>query len=73
MKSENIVAAQSEYTAVVTVCMYVLDGRYYSSTVVAPTTVVTVVVFFTSTDRASTIPSNIRGCQSGTYIYYMVC
>ena len=26
-----------------------------------------VVVFFTSTDRASTIPSNIRGCQSGTW------
>ena len=24
------------------------------------------VVFFTLTDRASTIPSNIRGCQSGT-------
>ena len=27
---------------------------------------VVVVVFFTLTDRASTIPSNIRGCQSGT-------
>ena len=26
-----------------------------------------VVVFFTLTDRASTIPSNIRGCQSGTW------
>ena len=26
-----------------------------------------VVVFFTSTDRASTIPSNIRSCQSGTW------
>ena len=25
------------------------------------------VVFFTSTGRASTIPSNIRGCQSGTW------
>ena len=25
------------------------------------------VVFFTLTDRASTIPSNIRGCQSGTW------
>ena len=25
-----------------------------------------IVVFFTLTDRASTIPSNIRGCQSGT-------
>ena len=28
--------------------------------------VVVVVVFFTLTDRASTIPSNTRGCQSGT-------
>ena len=27
---------------------------------------VVVVVFFTLTNRASTIPSNIRGCQSGT-------
>ena len=27
--------------------------------------VVVIVVFFTLTDRASTIPSNIRGCQSG--------
>ena len=26
-----------------------------------------VVVLFTLTDRASTIPSNIRGCQSGTW------
>ena len=31
-----------------------------------PVTVVVVVVF-TLTDRASTIPSNIRGCQSGTW------
>ena len=29
--------------------------------------IVYVVVFFTLTDRASTIPSNIRGCQSGTW------
>ena len=29
--------------------------------------VVVVVVFFTLTDGASTIPSNIRGCQSGTW------
>ena len=29
--------------------------------------VVVVVVFFALTDRASTIPSNIRGCQSGTW------
>ena len=30
--------------------------------------VVVVVVVFTLTDRASTIPSNIRGCQSGTWL-----
>ena len=30
-------------------------------------TVVVVVVVFTLTNRASTIPSNIRGCQSGTW------
>ena len=29
--------------------------------------VVVVVVFFTLTDWASTIPSNTRGCQSGTW------
>ena len=29
--------------------------------------VVVVVVFFTLTDRASTIPNNTRGCQSGTW------
>ena len=29
--------------------------------------VVVVVVFFALTDRASTIPSTIRGCQSGTW------
>ena len=28
---------------------------------------VVIVVFFTLTDRASTIPSNISGCQSGTW------
>ena len=28
--------------------------------------VVVVLVFFTLIDRASTVPSNIRGCQSGT-------
>ena len=31
------------------------------------TVVVVVVVFFTLTDRASIIPSNTRGCQSGTW------
>ena len=29
--------------------------------------VAVVVVFFTLTDRASTIPSNTHGCQSGTW------
>ena len=41
-----------------------LTGRPGSSEV---TMYVVVVVFFTLTDRASTIPSNIRGCQSGTW------
>ena len=36
----------------------------YTCTDSAP---VVVVVFFTLTDRASTIPSNTRGCQSGTW------
>ena len=31
---------------------------------------VVVVVVFTLTDRASTIPSNIRGCQSGTWSHH---
>ena len=42
-----------------TACLFSLrSGVALSRTVV--------VVFFTLTDRASTIPSNIRGCQSGT-------
>ena len=32
-----------------------------------PLECVVVVVFFTLTNRASTIPSNIRDCQSGTW------
>ena len=44
----------------VVVCMCVCVG-------VVVCVVVVVVVFFTFTDRASTIPSNIRGCQSGTW------
>ena len=32
-----------------------------------PLSLVVVVVVFTLTDRASTTPSNIRGCQSGTW------
>ena len=51
-------------------------GRFYYSLFCLRTTcpkfrfctyVVVVVVVFTLTDRASTIPSNIRGCQSGTW------
>ena len=37
------------------------------SSIIRQLLVVVVVVFFTLTDRASTIPSNIRGCQSGTW------
>ena len=39
------------------------DGNNIGSRIV----VVVVVVVFTLTDRASTIPSNILGCQSGTW------
>ena len=35
--------------------------------VVVVVVIILIVVFFTLTDRASTIPSNIRGCQSGTW------
>ena len=38
-----------------------------SPTITDGAAVVVVVVFFTLTDRASTIPINIRGCQSGTW------
>ena len=41
---------------------YQLIDNYYSLLAAS-----IVVVFFTLTDRASTIPSNIRGCQSGTW------
>ena len=40
---------------------------YFFSNIRELIVVVVVVVFFTLTDRASTIPSNIRGCQSGTW------
>ena len=43
--------------------MYYVTG----SIVIDHVVVVVVVVVFTLTDRASTIPSNIRGCQSGTW------
>ena len=52
-------------------CMYCMQCavqlRGLLPDIVALTVVVVVVVVFTSTDRASTIPSNIRGCQSGTW------
>ena len=40
----------------------ILASSFYSNYVL-----VVVVVYFTLTDRASTIPSNLRGCQSGTW------
>ena len=43
----------------------ICDDHTYIHTYIHVMTIV-VVVFFTLTDRASTIPSNIRGCQSGT-------
>ena len=44
-----------------------LDSEQISPATIAHHIVVVVVVVFTLTDRASTIPSNIRGCQSGTW------
>ena len=38
-----------------------------SRRIVVASKYVVVVVVFTLTDRASTIPNNIRGCQSGTW------
>ena len=53
-------------------CAFVRDWESgvleMNQTAYAKSLVVVVVVFFTLTDRASTIPSNIRGCQSGTWL-----
>ena len=43
--------------------LYLTEGRTVYQFILC----VVVVVVFTLTDRASTIPSNIRGCQSGTW------
>ena len=43
------------------------DGRFGCFACNMWSYVVVVVVFFTLTDRASTIPNNTRGCQSGTW------
>ena len=40
---------------------------YFVMILIVGNIVVVVVIFFTLTDRASTIPSNTRGCQSGTW------
>ena len=45
--------------------IYMIGTLDSSSGVLKP--IVVVVVFFTLTDRASTIPSKTRGCQSGTW------
>ena len=45
----------------------IVGRRQQSESIEVALDVVVVAVFFTSTDRASTIPSTIRGCQSGTW------
>ena len=45
----------------------ILPWQVYTNCCLFMSQVVVVVVFFTLTDRASTIPSNIRGCQSRTW------
>ena len=57
---------------------YLVDhsGTHTCDPLTVVQTVVVVAVFFTLTDRASTLPSNtvylVRGCQSGT-VPYVVC
>ena len=51
--------------AILLVCRH--EGPFIAATKKLSFDVVVVVVFFTLTDRASTIPSNTRGCQSGTW------
>ena len=46
---------------------HALSYRSIAPKITSRSIVVAVVVFFTLTDRASTIPSYIRGCQSGTW------
>ena len=50
-------------------CYQLPPEVFVESSSVRVVVVVVVVVFFTLTDRASTIlvPSNTRGCQSGTW------
>ena len=48
-------------------CVIHLLCMYNVYVVFINTVVVVVVVFFTLIDWTSTIPSNIRGCQSGTW------
>ena len=55
----NVVVKSYLYIAYICLMMYCF--------VFAVFLVVVVVVFFTLTDRASTIPNNTRGCQSGTW------
>ena len=56
----------SEVGVWLSICVFFLKFEF-PSTSKQPSTVVVVVVFFTLTDRASTIPSIIRGCQSGMW------
>ena len=49
------------------VCVCVFSSHSFWTSSSLDVVVVVVVVFFTLTDRATTIPSNICGCQSGTW------
>ena len=58
----SLCAPDTTFSAICSAC-----GRGFHSVHNFTVHVVVVVVVFTLTDRASTIPSNIRGCQSGTW------
>ena len=71
VREHRSLACQNKYAGVVVSdakASKVNDGLWYCTFwIVVVVVVVVVVVFFTLTDRASTIPSNLRGCQSGTW------
>ena len=64
---ENHQASDLNMKCVVRVRVCVFFSFIYSGRQIRWKLLLLFVVFFTLTDRASTIPSNIRGCQSGTW------
>ena len=73
MESNSVLVADGNITSAVSPTRrgarpkYVWSAESPTKRLCLPRSVVVVVVVFTLTDRASTKPSNIRGCQSGTW------